>query len=165
MLHQDPSQRPSAREALEALISIDASAHINGPLRLYPNDLAVPAHSDLMAVLTNAIPDVSMQPLLQKIVQHVTSHARGALFTNEMHTYGLTLLEAYCICAYTCDATHFGQTREESPFYMYDRQCACAHYPSISHILRHSVITRHCAMLISAPSRDGLTFRCCSTQL
>ncbi len=126
MLHQDPSQRPSAREAMEALIAIDASAHINGPLRLYPTDLTVPAHSNLMSVLAAAIPDISMQLLLQKIAQRVTSHASGAFFTNEMKTYGLTLLEACCICAYTCDATDFGQTREESPFYMYDRQCACA---------------------------------------
>jgi hypothetical protein len=121
VLHQDPSQRPSAREALEALIAIDASAHINGPRRLYPNDHAVSAHSNLMSVLSAAMPDVSMQPLLQKIVQRVSSHASGALFTNAMHTYGLTLLEAHCICAYTCDATHFGQTREDSPFYMYGR--------------------------------------------
>ena len=56
-LHQDPSQRPTSREALDALISIDASAHANGPLQLHPMGYAVPAASTLLSVLSAATPN------------------------------------------------------------------------------------------------------------
>jgi hypothetical protein len=121
---QDPFQRPDARQALDALIAIDASAHVNGPIRLYPDGLTVPASSVLLTLLSTAIPDAAAQQLLLQIVHRVDDLARGAPFVSEMTTRGLTLLEAHCICAYTCDARDFGGAREESPFFMCVRRRA-----------------------------------------
>lgn len=103
---------------------------MNGPLQLYPYDYTVPASSTLLSVLSTAIPDAAKQHLLQQIVQHVTDLALGvsdlaygARFMSEMTMHGLTLLEAHCICAYTCDARahsnhEYSYTREDSPFFM-----------------------------------------------
>jgi hypothetical protein len=162
-LRQDPSQRPTSREALDALISIDASAHANGPLQLYPMGYAVPAASTLLSVLSAAMPNPAQKPLLQLIIQRVESLARGAQFTSEITTHGLTLLEAHCICAYSCDAREFGGAREESPFYM----CVPGFAPFIrARDTRLAAdITRLCVRAISKPLRDGKTFRCCLDQV
>jgi hypothetical protein len=120
-LHQDPSQRPTSRNVLDALLAIDASALTNGPLQLHPMGHHVPATSTLLSVLSAAIPDPAAQSLLHSIVQRVELLARGAQFTSEMTSHSLTLLEAHCICAYTCDAREFGSTREESPFFKYNK--------------------------------------------
>jgi len=116
---QDPAQRPTARQALDALISMDASAHVVGPVRLYPDGHTVPASCTLMALLAAAMPDASALPMLQSIVRHVTDVlAPSAQFRGEMQRHGLAALEAFCIAAYTCDARPFGHSREDSPFYM-----------------------------------------------
>jgi hypothetical protein len=103
---------------MDALIAIDSSAHTNGPLLLYPIGHTVDASSTILSVLSAAIPDPAMQSLLQLIIKRVEHLARGALFISEMAAHGLTLLEAHCICAYTCDAREFGKPREDSPFFM-----------------------------------------------
>ena len=84
----------------------------------------VSAASTLLSVLSAAMPDPAAQLLLQLIIERVELLARSAQFTSEMTTHGLTLLEAHCICAYTCDAREFGGAREESPFFMCVPGCA-----------------------------------------
>ena len=98
---------------------MDASAHANGPIQLYPAGHTVQPASTLLHVLCTAMPDPEMKPLLQSITERVDVLARESEFTSEMNAHGLTLLEAQSICAYTCDARSFGCTREDSPFFMY----------------------------------------------
>jgi serine/threonine protein kinase len=117
---QSPELRPTAQQALAALISMDPKSHINGPVQLYPLGYSVPPHSTLLSLLTIAMPDAAALSLLQQICSHVTDKlALHQRFVDGASKYGLSALEAYCIAAYTCDARSFGRSREDSPFFMY----------------------------------------------
>ena len=120
--HQDPAARPTAREALAALVGMDPRSHINGPVQLYPDGHSIPPFSTLLSLLTTAMPGAAAQPLLQQMTQYVTDVlANGKEFVDATKTHGLMPLEAHCIAAYTLDARSFGCPREDSPIFV------CAH--------------------------------------
>jgi serine/threonine protein kinase len=120
--HQDPAARPTAQEALAALVGMDPRSHINGPVQLYPDGHSIPPFSTLLSLLTTAMPGAAAQPLLQQMTQYVTDVlAKGKEFVDATRTHGLMPLEAHCIAAYTLDARCFSCPREDSPFFV------CAH--------------------------------------
>ena len=129
---QSPGARPTAQQALAALISMDPKSHINGPVQLYPLGHSVPPHSTLLSLLTTAMPDAAALPLLQQICSLVVDVlALRPQFVVGASKHGLSALEAHCIAAYTCDARSFGRSREDSPFFMFvykPRAPAPAHF-------------------------------------
>ena len=64
-----------------------------------------------MSVLSTAIPDAAMQPLLQGITEQATLYVTNrAECMIEMTTHGLTLLKTHCMSACTYDARHFNES-------------------------------------------------------
>ena len=104
-----------------ALIAMDYTAQINGPIELYPKDYVISPSATLQSILQTAMPELSHQLLLASIVaavRDVFSQAPG--FVEQSHTYSLSALEAQCVCAYTLDARQFQASREASIFFLYN---------------------------------------------
>jgi serine/threonine protein kinase len=76
--HQDASQRPSSHELQAALVGMDVSAQVNGPIELYPHGYVISSSATLQSVLESAMPVAANQPLILRIVaavRDVFSHA------------------------------------------------------------------------------------------
>jgi len=166
--HQSPAARPSAQQALAALISMDPRSHINGRVQLYALGHSVPPQSTLLSLLAAALPHAAAQPMLQQICRYVADVlAPGAQFVDGARRHGLSALEAHCIAAYTCDCRSFGGSREDSPFFMCARQPAAKPPPRMPCLcvllMPAAATTLRCGQATAQPSADGATSRACWT--
>jgi serine/threonine protein kinase len=119
--HQDASQRPSSQDVHTALLAMDYTAQVNGPIELYPKDYCISPSVTLQSILQTAMPEPSHQLLLARIVAAVRDvFSQAPSFVEQSRTHGLSALEAQCVCAYTLDAQQFQATRESSPFFLYN---------------------------------------------
>jgi serine/threonine protein kinase len=100
--HQDASQRPSSQEIQAALIAMDASAQVNGPIELYPPGYALSSSETLQSILESAMPEPCHQLLISRIVPAVVGiFSQAPDCVQQSRAYGLCELEAQCICLYS----------------------------------------------------------------
>jgi hypothetical protein len=95
---QDPAQRPAAREVLDAIIKMDPSAHVDGPIVLYPVNYALPAACTMISLLSAAIPD---NTAIQAVAADAEAHVHTASVQRIVADLQLTALEAQSIFVYT----------------------------------------------------------------
>ncbi len=97
---QEPSCRPTAETVLKELNEMSHRARLNEPLKLYPDGHVLPQSSDISSILLKAMSNASSQHVVDSVVSVIRD--LEPKFVAEMGKYGLTQLEAHCICAYTC---------------------------------------------------------------
>jgi hypothetical protein len=67
------------------------------------------------------MPDPLSQPLIARLVADVRDVLSQTLnFAHSCREYQLSELEAQCLCTYTLDATNYGGTKQESPYFLYN---------------------------------------------
>jgi hypothetical protein len=104
-----------------ALVAMDTSAHVNGPIELYPPGHVLPSSATLHSILQTAMPEPCHQPLITCIVDAVRDvFSQASNFIDHSRAHGLSKLEAHRLCVYTLDASQFEGTRESSPFFLYN---------------------------------------------
>ncbi len=115
---QDPVQRPTAREVLEALIRIDASTRVDGPVVLFPSGYVLPAPCTMISLLVAAVPDNSAVGAVAAAAElHIQTPSVQAV----IQECGMSALELQSIFVYTASQGHFVCPTHGAPFASYNK--------------------------------------------
>ena len=123
-LHQDPSKRPSARDAFRRLVAMDPAATPSQPRPLYRRDTPIP--HDLLPCLQRCMqalpsqPRAALAPMLASMVEAASRRVMTPDVQALCAQHGLTLVEAQSVSVYTMDGRSYGGTREDSVFYEFN---------------------------------------------
>jgi hypothetical protein len=151
---QDPGQRPRAREVLDALIRIDASTRVDGPVVLFPIDYTLPASCSIISLLQSAIPDNSA---IQAIAAAAELHIQTASVHSIIQGCHMSALEAQSIFVYSASQGPFVCPTHGAPFTSYNSALRSADTVSINSWSGYSFLLVNALMKL--PSVTSTVYR------
>jgi hypothetical protein len=161
-LHQDPHQRPSAKQVHESLLLIDSTARPSIPLHLFDARTAAPA--SLLTCIMHAMQATPGQPNahLSRAVAAMVNFAaefvsNSAKVRQIMQQHQLTVMQAQTVCLYTLDARQHGGLREHSVFYVYNAALRSGDAVAVALWGEYSFV--FCSALEQLPSVAATVFR------
>ena len=101
---QEPALRPTAREVLDALISIDASTRVDGPVDLFPVGYTLPASCTMLSLLVAAAADNSAA---EAVAAAAELHIRTPSVQAIIQACRMSALEAQSVFVYTASQGPF----------------------------------------------------------
>ena len=161
--HQDPLQRPSAKDVHSLLLRIDPTARPSVPLQLFhPLQTLTPAslhHCILAAMQAQAgQPNAHLAPLLTAMVHFAVAFVSSSANVQQLlQRHQITHIEAQAVCVYTLDARQHGGLKEDSVFYVYNAALRSAQAEAVGKWSQFSLL--FCSALDKLPSVAMTVFR------